>query len=124
MFSLLKPRREPEHDASAFADLRAIFAQVRDQEYRWGFLALSILMPVLLIWGFFIDSTIDIEYRAPEVTWFETWEKGRTPAQVRAQQARDLPAERAAREAEAADSEKRKAEFRKVADMFGIEVEK
>jgi hypothetical protein len=124
MFSFLKPRREPEHDVSAFADLRAFFAQMREQEHRWWFLCLAVLMPVLLIWGFFIDSTIEIEYRPPEITWFETWEKGRTPAQVRAQQAKDLPAERAAKAAEIAESEARKAEFRKVADMFGIEVEK
>jgi hypothetical protein len=124
MFSLLKPRREPEHDVSSVSDLRAFFAQIREQQHRWLFLGLAILMPVLLIWGFVHDSTTRIEYRPPEITWFETWSKDRTPAQVRAQQAKDLPAERAARDAEIAASEQRKAEFRKVADMFGIEVEK
>lgn len=124
MFSFFKPRREPEHDASAFADLRAFIAQVREQEHRWWFLALAILMPALLVWGFFHDSTIEIEYKAPEVTWFETWEKGRTAEQVRAQQAKDLPGEIAARKAETAEKEARKAEFRKVADMYGIDVDK
>jgi hypothetical protein len=124
MFSFLKPRREPEHDTSAFADLRAFFAQVREQEHRWAFLGLSIALPAVLIWGFFHDSTIEIEYRAPEVTWFETWEKGRTVEEVRAQQLKDQPAERAAKQAEIAEAEARKAEFRKVADMYGIEVDK
>jgi hypothetical protein len=124
MFSFLKPRREPEHDASAFADLRAFIAQAREQEHRWLFLGLSILIPVVLIWGFFHDSTIEIEYKPPEITWFQTWEKGRTLEEVRAQQAKDLPGEIAAKKAEIAEKEARKAEFRKAADMFGIEVDK
>lgn len=119
---MLMPRfRQPEHNVSALADLRAFFAQ--RGRHRWLFLALSFLIPGLIIAGLVHDSTMRKEYHPPEVVFIEAWKPGRTDAEIKAQQAIDAPRERAERAAEHAAIEKRKAEFRKVADQMGIDVD-
>jgi hypothetical protein len=60
------------------------------------------------------------EYKPPAVMYVTQWKATRTAADVRAQQAKDLPAELAAkRAAEKAEAEKR-AKYQRLAKQLGI----
>lgn len=120
MLSFFRPRREPEHKVGAFSDLMAFF-QSRPK-HSWAWLLLSIAMPALLIAGFFADS-VEQEYRDPDVVFFEYWAPDRTIEDTRKRLAKDEPVERAAIAAAEAERKRVQAEFRKIADQMGIEVD-
>jgi hypothetical protein len=122
MFSLRPIKREPEHDTSSWADLKAFVRE--KQDYRWAILLASVAMPLIMIWAFFHDSSFKADYKKPEVIFFKNWNKGRTDAEVKAQQAIDAPQERADRKEIRDAEEARKASFRRIADQMGIEVDK
>jgi hypothetical protein len=122
MFSLRPIKREPEHQTSAWADLKAFL--LGKQDHRLLILGASIAMPLVMIWAFFHDSSFKQDYKAPEVIFFKNWNKGRTDAEVKAQQAIDGPVEEAERKAIRDAEEARKASFRRIADQMGIEVDK
>jgi hypothetical protein len=122
MLSLRPIKREPEHETSAWSDLKAFFKE--KQEYRWLILAASVAIPLIMIWAFFHDSSFKQDYKAPEITFFKSWNNGRTDAEVKAQQAIDAPQERADRKEIHDAEEARKASFRRIADQMGIEVDK
>ena len=68
------------------------------------------------------QAKVDEDWVPPKITYIEQWPESRTIAEVRAQQARDLPAELAAKkERDDAAAAKRRA-YRRVADEFGIDV--
>lgn len=121
MLSFRSVRREPEHNRSSVEDLRAFFTE--RHEHRWLFLALSVAIPGLLLLGFYVDSTMKADHKPPEVIFVQQWKAGRSDAEVKAQQAIDGPKERAARAAAIAEAERRKAEWRRLADQMGIDVD-
>ncbi len=122
MLSFLNVPREPEHDRSAWSDLVDVFRQ--KVEHRWLFMLAAIAIPALCVAGFIQQFTVEKDYKPPEVIYFKNWNKDRTDAEVRAQQAIDAPTERADRKALHDAEEARKAQFRKLAEQMGYDVDK
>ncbi len=121
MLSFRTVRRDPEHDASAFSDLVAVLRQ--RVAHRWLFIALAIGIPGLFIIGFIAQFTVEKDYHPPEVIFFKNWNANRSEAAIKAQQALDAPQERAERAEIKAFEEKRKAQFRKLAEQMGYDVD-
>lgn len=67
----------------AFTDLRAFFAERGPIEL--GFLALSMLITLTLIYAFARDSSFEPEYR-PDIIYVEQYTLNRTDAEITAQQ--------------------------------------
>jgi hypothetical protein len=122
MLSFLNVRREPEHDRSAWSDLLSAFRQ--KVEHRWMFVLAAIAIPALCILAFIQQFSVEKDYKPPEVIYFKNWNKGRSDAEVKAQQAIDAPVERAERKALHDAEEARKAQFRKLAEQMGYDVDK
>ena len=120
---MMRPfRPEPEHKGGAFADFRAAYGQ--HVEHKWAFVLAAVGIPALIITGFAVQYDRDKEYKPPEVIFFKPMKTGRTDAQIRAQQLLDAPAEQAARKAIKDAEDARKAQFRKLADDMGIDVDR
>lgn len=115
-------QRDPEHAASAWSDVVAAFRQ--PTPHRMLLMLLSVAIPGALIGAFVYQFNIKKDYEPPEVIYVKIWPKGRTEAQVEAQQKIDAPREIAERKAEFDAEEARKAEFRKLAEKMGIDVDK
>ncbi len=114
--------RQREHERSAWSDILSVF---KDKvEHRWVFVLLSLAIPGALFLGFMVQYDREADYKPPDVVFMKSWKQGRTEAEIKAQQAIDAPAERAQKAAIKAAEDKRKAEFRKLADKMGIDVDK
>lgn len=122
MFSFRLFRRDPEHDISVWADIKAFFSQ--KQDHRWWVLLASIAMPSLILAGFLTNSGQRKTYIPPDVIYFKNWNAGRTEAEIKAQQAIDAPIEAAERKALADAEAERLAALRRLADSMGINVDK
>lgn len=107
-FSRLSP-------VAAVRDLR-VFLSHR-QPHELGFLALSLVITGLLIGGFLKDSRVEKVYRR-EIIYVESWPASRTDAEVRAQQAKDLPGEIARKKAIEQRQAERRAQFKKLDDRL------
>ncbi len=119
MLSFFKFGRDAEHDVAAMSDLRAFFAQER--ETNWPIRIASVVIPVTLFGGFIYGMAGEHPYRAPDIVFVKNWSSSRSDAEIRAQQARDAPAERAARKAEYDALEARRSQFRKLGNSMGID---
>ena len=120
---MMRPfRPEPEHKGGAFADFRAAYGQ--HVEHKWAFVLAAVGIPALIITGFAVQYDREKEYKPPEIIFFKPMKTGRTDAQIRAQQLLDAPAEQAARKAIKDAEDARKAQFRKLADDMGIDVDR
>ena len=95
----------------AIQDLRRFLAM--RQRHELGFLALSIVLTTLLIAGFVKDSHIEREYRR-NIIYVESWPADRSDAEIKAQQAKDAPAEIARREEFRRAQEERRAQFQRL----------
>jgi hypothetical protein len=99
----------PSTPRNALSDMIEFVRERRQHQY--VFAALAIAIPTLTLYAIANEFDRKPEWKPPTVTYMTQWRASRTPAQVRAQQAIDLPAElarkKAARDAEAA----RKAQF-------------
>lgn len=98
-------------------DLRA-FLRSR-QKHEWIFAGLALAIPAFFFFNFYIDST-PIQYRPPTVIFVKDWNKGRTVAEIKRQQAIDAPGERAARKEEAEFEAKRQQQFKDLQKALGI----
>ena len=113
---------EPEHKGGVFSDFRAAY---RDHvEHKWAYVLAAFAIPALIITGFAIQYDREKDYKPPEVIFFKPMKANRSDAEIRAQQALDAPAERAQRKAIKDAEDARKAQFRKLADDLGIDVDK
>lgn len=100
---------------AAIRDLR-VFLSHREK-HELVFLALSVMLTGLLIGGFVKDSHEEKVYR-PNIIYVESWPASRTDAEVRAQQAKDLPGEVARKEAFEKRQAERRAQFKKLDDKL------
>ncbi len=100
----------------AWADLRA-FLRTRERN-QWVFAFLSLAIPGFLILQFWLVSGQRKVYHPPEVTFVKNWKQGRTNAEIRAQQAKDAPAERQARKELAERIEARKRQMKAIEDAL------
>ncbi len=100
---------------AAWRDLRA-FLQSR-QRHQWIIGALSLLIPGFLALQFYLVGGKQKAYRAPDVVFVKQWTKSRTDAEIKAQQAKDAPAEEAERQERAKEEaayQKRMKDLRKL----------
>ncbi len=88
------------------------------------FAALSFALPAFIFWAMAREAKIDEEWTPPTIVYVEQWPASRTAAEVRAQQAKDFPAELAAKKARDDAAEAKRQAYRRVADEFGIDVDK
>ena len=99
------------------ADLRA-FVRARER-HELIFAGLAIGIPALLVTAFLVEST-PVVYKPPTIVFVNNWNKGRTIAEIKRQQAIDAPGERAARKAEADFEAKKRKEFQDLEKALGI----
>ena len=76
----------PSRPSVAFADLRAFMSQ-RSREQRIG-AALSILVTMIIVIIFFVDSKINTA-PPPYIVYVENWPENRSEAEIVADQKRD-----------------------------------
>lgn len=98
-------------------DLRA-FLRSR-QRHEVIFAGFAVLIPTLLVIAFFAESR-SVDYKAPTVIFVKDWNKGRTDAEIKRQQAIDAPGERAARKEEAEFEAKKQQQFKDLQKALGI----
>lgn len=91
------------------------------QRHEYVILVLSALMTFAWFAAIFYKLYPKPEYKPPTVMYVKQWPASRTVEEVRAQQAKDLPAElEAKRLAEKAEAEKR-AKYQRLAKQLGID---
>ena len=99
----------------AIRDLRAFLAQRKPYEVVFMGLAVAITWTVILV--FARDTHVEREYK-PDIIYVQSWPLNRSDAEIRAQQAKDLPAERA-RKAEIERRQKERQEkFKRIDDKL------
>ena len=118
MISFLKRREKSEYEGTLWSDIRALFG--RGAQINWTAALLALAIPTVIATAFIMEK-MEAEYQEPEITYIKTYAPGRTNAEIKAQQAKDLAAEKDEEAKIAVAEEARKAEFRKLADLFGID---
>jgi hypothetical protein len=103
--------------ANMWKDLRA-FLSARER-HELVFAGLAVTIPVLFSIGFLVESKT-VAYKPPTVIFVKDWNKGRTEAEIKRQQAIDAPGERAARKAEAEFEAKKRKQFQDLQKALGI----
>jgi hypothetical protein len=76
----------PAAPKALWADIRAFAAE--RSPYHWGGLAVALLMPALIIAGFWHDSAHGVQ-PGPQLIYVQSWPANRTDAQIKADQKRD-----------------------------------
>ena len=99
----------PSSPAAAWRDLRAFFSG--QQRYKLLIALVSILMPVLIVTGFYFDANIKPAVR---IVYVESWPADRSDEQIKAEQKID----QARRDKAMAQ---RQQEYQRLADQLGIE---
>ncbi len=93
------------------------------QDHKWRFLLASLAATTTIFAAFFSESGFEVEWKRPEVTWVTSFEPGRSDSEIAAENVANqerkekLEAERLARE------EERKAQYRRLAEQFGMDTE-
>jgi len=108
------PKRVPIREA--WSDLKT--AVLAPRKHKIVFATASIGAPLGLFAALFQQAKVDEEYVPPQIVYVKQWDAGRSVAEVRAQQAKDLPAERAEKARIAALREERRRQFERVANTI------
>ena len=101
----------PASPKAALRDFRA-FLRTRSP-HKIGFAAVALGIPVLFMGLFYVDEVEEV-YRLPEVTWVKTYNKGRTDAEIKAQQKIDTAKLKIEEAEEKRILEERRAPFKKI----------
>lgn len=102
----------PSRPSAVWADLKAFFKQ--QERPRWGILALSICIPLLIVAGFYHDSSMD--RRAKQVVYVQMLDPNRTDDEIMRQNIEDQ------KKLDAKRAETQRA-YQRLADSLGIEYE-
>ncbi len=94
---------------AAWRDLRAFLAQRK--RHHWIFGLLAILMPLMILYGFYLDANIK---PVPRIVYVQSWPDSRSEDEIKAQQKID----QARRDKAAAE---KRAQYQRLADQLGIE---
>ena len=113
------PLLRPSQLKRAWTDLREFLAQRRRHEL--VFAAIAIALTVGMAFTVFGSLQVEKEWKPPEILYVESWPANRTDAEVRAQQAKDAPRERAEKQAEADARMQKREAFKRLAKRLGIE---
>jgi hypothetical protein len=76
----------PAAPKALWADIRAFTAQ--RSRYQWAGMVAAIAMPLLIVAGFFHDSSHGVQ-PGPQIIYAESWPASRTDDQIKADQKRD-----------------------------------
>lgn len=109
----------PVSPSRAIGDLIGFIKARKRSEVLFGLLAVGIT----LLWFVMIFDKLnpEPEYRAPPVNYAKQWPATRTEADVKAQQAKDLPGEIAEKKRLEAEAAARKAQYDRLAKQFGLD---
>ncbi|KRB82679.1 hypothetical protein ASE00_11635 [Sphingomonas sp. Root710] len=100
----------PSGPRAAWTDLKAFWRQ--QERHKILFALLSILMPMLIVTGFYVDSKPDKPRET--ITYINSWPASRPDAEIEKQNIADQKILDAKREA-------KRREYQKLADQLGIE---
>jgi hypothetical protein len=114
MFMALPPLSSPK---ALLGDLRGFFRA--RQRHELVFAGFAVAIPAFFVITFLVEST-PVAYKEPTVIFVKNWNKGRTEAEIKRQQAIDAPGERAARKAEAEFEAKKQQQFKDLQKVLGI----
>jgi hypothetical protein len=112
----------PSSPLAAWRDFRDFVRAPR--KHKIVFAALSFTLPLGIFWAMIREAKIDEVWRPPTIIYVKQWPASRTVAEARAQQAKDLPAELAAKKARDDAAEARRQAYRRLARNIGIDVDK
>ena len=107
--SILPPTSSPR---TALKDFAAVFRHGDNRDRILG-LTLAVLVTVIIVIVFFVDSTVNTA-PPPQITYVENYQPGRTDADIIAQQKKD-------QEAIEARAKARQRQFQKLEKQLGIE---
>jgi hypothetical protein len=111
--------------ASPVGAIRDLIEVVRaPRKHKIVFAALSFALPALILFGMLRQAHVDEVWVPPTIVYVKQWPADRSLAEVRAQQAKDLPAELAAKKEAEAKAEATRQAYRRLADKMGIDVDK
>ncbi len=100
----------PSTPRAFLSDLKAF---VRQQDRHKLLIAvISALMPMIIIWGFYLDSRTDKP--KAQVIFVESWPSSRTDAEIEKQNIAD-------QKVRDAERKKKQEEYRRLADKLGID---
>ncbi|MEP9358985.1 hypothetical protein [Sphingomonas sp. KR3-1] len=99
----------------AFGDLRRWLATRKP--YELWFMMLAMLITLVILWMFVKDSNVATPYKR-DIIYVQQWRLDRSDADIKAQQAKDLPEELKRKAAFEAAQKKRQAEFKKYDDWL------
>jgi hypothetical protein len=119
MISFLKRRNRSEHEGTLLGDIKALFIE---SSINWYALAGAIAVPSVITAAFIMEK-MEAEYQEPEVYYITAYKKDRTVSEIKAQQKIDLQARAVEEAKEKVADEARRAEYRKLADLFGIDAD-
>ncbi|SNS57011.1 hypothetical protein SAMN06295912_10975 [Sphingomonas laterariae] len=102
----------PSKPSVVWRDFRAFLGG--EQRHKLLIAMVSVLMPALLVAGFYVDSKRDTP--KPQMYFIASWPADRSDAEIVAQQKIDQKALDAKREA-------KRQEYRRLADQLGIKVD-
>ena len=112
----------PSSPLAAWRDFRDAIAAPR--KHKIVFAALSLTLPAGIFWAMISQAHVDEEWIPPTIIYVKQWPASRTVVDVRAQQAKDLPAELAAKKEREDAAEAQRQAYRRLADKMGIDVDK
>lgn len=108
----------PVGPARAFGDLWQFLRARRPYEY--VVLLMSIGMTLTWFAAIFYKLYPKPEYKPPTVMYVKQWSASRTAAEIKAQQAKDLPAELEAKRLEEKAAAEKRAQYQRLAKRLGI----
>ena len=112
----------PSSPLAAWRDFRDVVRAPR--KHKIVFAALSLTLPTLIFWAMIREAKMDEEWTPPTIIYVKQWPASRTVAEVRAQQAKDLPAEIALKKEREAQAEAQRQAYRRLARNIGVDVDK
>jgi hypothetical protein len=113
------PKRVPLK--AAWRDFRDFI--VAPRPHKIVFVTAAFAAPVGLFAAMMQQARVDADYIPPKIVYVKQWEANRTIAQIKAQQAKDLPAELARKKAREAEAERQRQAYRKIGETLGIDVD-
>lgn len=100
----------PSTPRAFLSDLKAFFGQ--QDRHKLLIAVISALMPMIIIWGFYLDSRTDKP--KVQVIFVQSWPSNRTDAEIEKQNIAD-------QKVRDAERKKKQEEYRRLADKLGID---
>ena len=100
----------PSLPRTVWADFKALLRQ--QERHKILIAAISLLMPMIIVWGFYLDSRTDPP--KAQIIYVQSWPSSRTDAEIERQNIADQKIRDAAIRAKQRD-------YQKVADKLGID---